>query len=281
MKALLKFEFKRAFCNKYFLAAVIISLFFCFACFYDIAWPAAKKLQLYIQNDANEVLNMSKFYHTYPVLESWMPNHPINSFYYIWSVTLPLICAMPYGSTYKKDVCSGLINQLVYRGGKKNYYSAKLITAFISGGTIAVLPLVVNLILCLCFLPWTTPLRSSSTYWVYEKIILSKLFYEKPVLYIIIYLILFFIMYGLINCLCLSLSFLTDNPFITMISPFVIYYALSVIFESGMKMPQFSLMNNASINFVETEYVSIYILQLIILFLLNLSFMLRTKKSIV
>ena len=53
-------------------------------------------------------------------LEIWMPNYGATSkFYFLLVIILPILCIIPYGSSFINDKNSGLINQFITRVGKK------------------------------------------------------------------------------------------------------------------------------------------------------------------
>lgn len=52
---------------------------------------------------------------------------------------------------------------------KKKYYMSRYIVTFISAGLVAVIPLVFNLMVVMCFLPWGTPVRATGLYPVVTK----------------------------------------------------------------------------------------------------------------
>lgn len=61
------------------------------------------------------------------------------------------------------------------------------------------------------------------------KSIMSCLFVNKPFVYTFIYLLQFFIYGGAFSVVSLAVSFIFDNYFLVLISPFVSYYAVGVI----------------------------------------------------
>ena len=58
---------------------------------------------------------------------------------------------------------------------------------------------------------------------------MSCLFVNKPFVYTFIYLLPFFIYGGAFSVVSLAVSFIFDNYFLVLISPFVSYYAVGVI----------------------------------------------------
>ena len=67
---------------------------------------------------------------------------------------------------------------------------SRYIVTFISAGLVAVIPLVFNLMVVMCFLPWGTPVRATGLYPVVTGNVFENVFYNYPLLYVIIYLII-------------------------------------------------------------------------------------------
>ncbi len=72
---------------------------------------------------------------------------------------------------------------------KEKYYMSRYIVTFISAGLVAVIPLVFNLMVVMCFLPWGTPVRATGLYPVVTGNVLKMYFI------IILYCTLLFILY--------------------------------------------------------------------------------------
>ena len=64
---------------------------------------------------------------------------------------------------------------------KKKYYMSRYIVTFISAGLVAVIPLVFNLMVVMCFLPWGTPVRATGLYPVVTGNVFENVFYYNEV----------------------------------------------------------------------------------------------------
>ena len=70
-------------------------------------------------------------------------------------------------------------------------------------------------------LPIGIPLRSTHFFPVFEENILSELYYTKPIVYVMIFLLVHFVVFGLINCIVLTFSYFEDNKYMLLLVPFI------------------------------------------------------------
>ncbi len=280
MRAVLQMEFKRAFKNWGFLLIMVVGCI--------VAWLAFYKTRDYgLPRYWNEYLNGNRYrINEYAVmdtaLEVWMPNsNAANKYFYMFLMFIPVLAAIPYGAGYLMDVKTGYVNQIAIRCKKSHYYVAKLITVFVSGGTVAVVPFIANLILCMCYLPWGTPTYATFTYPVGKQCVFSELYYTRPELYVLIYILRIFVLFGLINCICLVFVYFEDNVFAIIFSPFILCYASSILFKYATGNGGKSLLGNANMIYFYKPDVFAWIVQMIILAIIVATFLIRIKKDIV
>lgn len=275
-------ELKKAFCNKIFYAVILVGCFAAAMAFFNsTAWGLSKFWMRYMAGDEDAIASALKFNYTDMPLEVWMPRYGTsNRYYYLWITILPILCVLPYGLSYYNEKRKGMINQLVYRMGRKQYFMTKLFVAFINGGCVAVIPMIVNLLLCMCFIPWGTPLLSTKLYPVVESNVFCNIFYTRPFLYVCIYLILMFILFGLLNCLALFFVYFIDNAFALMITPFVLYFAEHVLLCLGLGRGELSLLNNSNLYNVFSVNMWMYVVELSVLLVIDLLFLIRIKKDV-
>lgn len=275
-------ELKKAFCNKVFYAVILIGIVAAIMAFFNsTAWGLSKYWLKYMAGDAVTVESALRSNYTDMPLEVWMPRYGTsNRYYYLWITILPILCVLPYGLSYYNEKRKGMINQLIYRMGRRQYFTIKLLVSFINGGCVAVIPMIVNLLMCMCFIPWGMPLLSTKLYPVVEGNVFDNIFYTRPFLYVCIYLGLMFILFGLINCLALFFVYFIDNAFALMITPFVLYFAEHVLFSLGFGRGELSLLNNSNLYNVFSINMWMYVVQLCILLIIDLLFLIRIKKDV-
>lgn len=226
MRQITKVEMNRAFHSRAFLFSLMVGCVMAMWYFCQFSWPLITHI-LKIQQGTVDPLFFEKINYATPAAEAWMGTHIADGYFMV----LPVLCVIPYGISFHMDCKSGYVNQLVTRVGKKEYFKAKLLAVFVSGGVVAAIPLILNLITCMCFLPVMFPVASTQLFPVSAGSVLGELFYSKTwsFLYIMIYILFDFVFFGLLNCVCLVMSFLEDNRFTIALSPFIIAFAFHVL----------------------------------------------------
>lgn len=246
MRQIIKVELNRAFRSAGFLFAVMIGSAMSLWYFIKFSWPLIEHI-LRVQSGTASESFFKKVYYATPVAEGWMGTHIADGYFLV----LPILCAIPYGISYYMDNRNGYVNQLTTRVKRSTYIKAKMTAVFISGGAVAVIPMILNLLLCMCFLPIMYPVSSTQLFPVSAGSVLSELFYSKSwsFLYIIIYIIFDFVFFGLLNGLTLFMSCFVDNRFTIILSPFIISFGLHVAFgwwinKSGWSPLNFTYLPN-------------------------------------
>lgn len=283
MKRILKVEFCRVFNDWKFYSVILVGCIMAILAFFNTpGWIIARNWFKYMNGDATAALIIDKVNMVDTPLEIWMPRYGSSSlFYTTWLTILPILTVIPFGATYVEEKKKGLINQFVIRVSKKQYYLSKFIVTFISGGIVAIAPLITNLLLVMCFLTWGTPIKSSGLYPIVDGNVFELLFYEKPVIYVLIYLLYFFCIYGLISALALTFTYLEENVFAIMVTPFILYFSEHVLFEFGINLSNSSLLSLGNLYNVFNYNVKYLIIQFFVLLIIDASFLLRIKKDVI
>ena len=267
MKAITRMELSRAFKNKYFYFAITVGIGITLWHYFRYSYVLAEDIYKVYKGTMFSTFFEKVTYGT-PVVEAWIGTRNIGSNIYFF--ILPLLCAIPYGISSYLDKKSGYINNITTRVDKKKYYKAKLLAVFLSGGAVAVIPLIFNLLLCMCTLPVMFPLASSKLFPVSIASIFGDLFYSHTFLYIFIYLLFDFIFFGLLNCLCIVMTYFEDNRFAVVLSPFIIYFAVHVFCSWGLGKGGYSPMVYTFFPQFHTQNVGIISAQILILLVLAL-----------
>lgn len=226
---MLKHELYRAFINRKFYLAVLVGIII--ACFAFYSDTDAMKL-IKTQNEIMHEAEWGKIYKDKMNIgitpqEVWIglkDTSVSNALYYI----LPLMCAFVYGTSYRNDLKSGYYNNILVRGKKKQYYFSKLLAVFLSGGMVSVIPLLFSLLLGMLHFPMGPSIAGVSLF-AMTNMVFGDLFYASPIAYIIVYIIYDFCFFGVVNCICLSISCIEDNYFMVLTAPFMYYFALHAI----------------------------------------------------
>ena len=277
----LKIEFRRAFCNNTFKIVALIGVIVAVASFFiKDSWNICKFwLDYSMGKDVGVDVSSVGFMDT--PLELWAPMFGVACKpYNTWLILAPLFCAAPYATTYFSDRQKGMINQLVMRAGKRNYYLSKLIVSFVNGGTIAVIPLIVNLLLLMCFLPWGIPVYSTHVYAVSQGSLFFEIFYRNPALYVVLYILTVFVLFGLINSVCVILAHVVENKYALMVSTFAIYYGEHAFVGFVFNNYRFSILKNARVAFTAVSDAGILLGIMAIFLIVDLLILIRVRKDV-
>lgn len=217
MRALLRLELRRAFCNPLFFLSLAVGLGICLWQFaeYILPWWG---FQYWVEYP-------SSVYHL------WLGGQNGSLQPLLYYLLIPILCALPYGNSYYFDLQSGYVNQIVTRGERKNYVLAKVVTSFLSGAVIAVLPLLLDFLLTGCNYPAVRPQSGLGFYAIGEPDILGELFYRSPVLYLTLFLLLNAVFFGLMNIISLWAADFVQNRFWIVLMPFLVYMFVFCILQ--------------------------------------------------
>lgn len=108
---------------------------------------------------------------------------------------------------------------------KKEYYLAKYIAVFLSGGVAAVAPLLLSFLLACMFLPAMKPEVNSPTFStvIGDKSSFPWLYYNLPMVFIALYLVINFVFSGLLACLGVVATAYLGYRFLVLVTPFIVY----------------------------------------------------------
>lgn len=278
VSAILRIEFKRVFHNKLFWISLGIGcLLAVLVYFTSNAW----RLTYFWNVEYKRGLLTQKLPSMSSALNIWMLNKGrSNQFNHLFFLILPILTAIPCGASFYNDKESGLINQIVSRVNKKFYFLSKLIVYFLCGGCIAIVPVLLNLIMCMCSLPMGTPVYSTMFFLVKNNCVLSQMFFSKPILYILIYFVFMFFMFGILNCTTLLFSYLANNMFIVLLIPFTIYFSTYVFFLYCMGVGQGSLVGAAYFMSFSKDGVPAVGIQLVLLVIVSILFVIKHRDDV-
>lgn len=261
---LFRSELKRAFQSKWFIIVVLIQI--CIAMVHVIMYvfPAVKGIPILIDYYESNPLAVDGI----PgVFSTWIGMNT-NAAKEIFFVTLPIVSAIPYGASLYIDEKNRYVNNIVTRTTKKNFYISKMSVMFLSGGTIAIIPLILSLLINMCMLPIEQPQASTAMYLMGNKNIFGDIFYKNPFLYTFIYIIWVFLLVGLLTSFCFTATYIMENRFIIILAPFILYfvtYVMGSMFGSGMAY----MWQYIQLNKIERTQILHIICQVILLIIIN------------
>ena len=146
-------------------------------------------------------------------------------------------------------------------------WMAKFITTFVVGGLIVVIPLLVNLIATMMFVPALKPIENG-LFMGNGSSFMNVLFVKHTFIYTFIYIVQFFIYGGAFCVIALASSYIFNNSFLVMLMPFVTFYGLGVVsnmLRNMFGMDSFNPMRLLASNMLSDKQLAAYILEPIII----------------
>lgn len=145
-----------------------------------------------------------------------------SSITYYFYLILPVFAAIPFASVLYKDSKSGYTKNVFIRTPKMNYYIAQYVAAFISAGIVAVIPCIFNTAIVALMLPSVTPYPGIGYVGIFDESMFVSVYYYNPYLYLLLFGIINFVIYGLLNTMALSFMMLFKSKFAVIMFPFLI-----------------------------------------------------------
>ncbi len=193
---------------------------------------AAQVIQYQIpQHLWNLTMDSEAFPILYPssVADSWLAGSPVYLEGFLYFLLIPILAVLPFGTSYFSDQKSGFLKGLYTRTSRRDYLKAKYIAAFCSGGLAVILPLILNLLCALVLLPNLTPQSVFSNNGICAANLFYQLYFSLPVIYIVFFLGIDFVMGGIWACVALACSFLSDYKIVVAVCPFFLQLGIHVI----------------------------------------------------
>lgn len=151
-----RIELKRAFHSRGMLLSLTIG------CLLSLAHVIQYQILPDYLNRGIISLEMNEFSKTRTVAPSaiagsWLAGNPATWTGFVFFLLLPILAMLPFGVSYFSDRESGYLKNLYTRMSRKQYLRNKFLAAFLSGGTAVAVPLVLNLLCSMIFLPNLLP----------------------------------------------------------------------------------------------------------------------------
>ena len=231
----LRSEIKRSFCNKLFLISIIISGVL-------VLWFAIERIPACIEMNQELLKGNTQDNFLEVSYNNWLGSHNLYLQQEILYLILPFLAVLPFGGSFYADMNHGYVKNVCIRTKKSHYLISKYISVFISGGSAVVLPLIFSFVITSAFLPTMLPEASYAYTNIDSTCKWADLFFVHSMLYDILYMVLTFVVSGLIACLSLFITYFSSKSFLVLIFPFFVYICSSLFFEL-LSMDKFSLRN--------------------------------------
>ena len=219
MLNLIRIEFYRALKNKMLVIAIAIGCIISISHVLFVVFPLTQYLE--------ESVNVGLLPHT--VFNKWIGGETTSLPPTLFFILFPILACLPYADTYYADKKNGYIKNILIRTKRINYYFAKFLAVFVTGGIAILVPLLINLGMTALILPSIIPDSSTGFFSIFANSMWSDIYYSNPYLYIFMYLAIDFIFAGIFAVISLIFSDIVSNRFFVIISPFTIYiFILSI-----------------------------------------------------
>lgn len=262
MRLILKTELRKAFTNKSFYAALFINILI--AVFSAIVTIILFKEEVgKIFSDENPWLPVFTLY------RYWIGDEMAHVIPYIFYTLLPLTASLTFGWSYASEIKNGHIKNVLIRTSKPKYFTSKYIAVFSSGAFSALIPIIVNILIVACFIPAIKPdVFYRFSYLHYSTLMLSDLFFSKPVLYLLGMTILATVFAGIYSCLSLAMSMLAKNKIAVTITPFiallVFNYITGLFLESFRKIGELSPLKILHVTTGNSIYLHVAVIEAVV-----------------
>lgn len=224
MKRMMKIELRRAFTSPGCVLALILGCLIAAVHWALFVLPLSSTLEDYVE------MNKAMMYPGW-LYTSWIGSDTTAIPAYLLFLILPIMAVLPHADTFFTDAGSGFIQNICIRTSHKNYYIAKYTATFLSGGVVTVVPFLLNFLLSCLVLPAMRPETAAFTSSIGEASTFPHLFFNHPLLYVGVYLLIIFIFCGLLATISLISSYFAGYRFLVILSPFLLYLIVSAIFQ--------------------------------------------------
>lgn len=223
MKQLLKLELKKAFCSRWFAAALLIGIVLAVICacitaadFYGEGGTADLVKEAIHNNETLKTdIEGSSIYN------NWLGG-TYNTSSVVFFYLVPLIAVLPCGWSCSEEINEGYLKVIVPRVGRRRYFSAKLIAAFASGGAVVALTLLFSLVITAAIVPAIAIQPYNEMYYgVSHGDMLSSMAYSHPLLYALVYIGIDFLLAGCFACLPIVVSLYSEKRVAALIVPYI------------------------------------------------------------
>lgn len=223
----LRVEIKKSLINKFFFIPCIIGIIIMMIHVYFVVCEYNDFCNVMKELKNNNHMNQNPLIPLYSAFTMWICGDD-NLFSMILFHAFPLMVTIPYGWRYCSEIKSGYNKEIVGQTGSFNYCISKFIATFISSGLVITIPLIVNFLSILMFIPSLTPDSVYDIYYgVFSNSFLGNVFYSNTFLYVAVFILINFLFCGLIGCLSYTFAALFRSRILSIIFPSMILLAIN------------------------------------------------------
>lgn len=210
-------EIKRLLSSWMFRAVLIVSLLIPFLNSYDIWKDVQSNLEWRKMGPSGQTENV-----VFSVFSGWVGIETYTSGYSLFFFAFPLLVCIGYGWSFRQEMDTGYINQIVSRVGKKRYFASKYVSTFLSGGMILAFPLLLNLLVGMTDSNLALPDPVYTYFNMGNRNFLGPLFFTHPLWFCFLYMLTDFVFGGALACLCMTFSYFIKGRVLALPIPFLL-----------------------------------------------------------
>lgn len=246
----MKVELTKAFSGWKFAITLFIM---CFISICSAIYMIVHSVQRYEVEGVNPMLGVTSVY------TKWIGNDWNSWFSSLYFFVFPIAAVIPSGLELYKEKKNNYISQMLIRERKVIYYLHKYLSAFISGGTIICLPIVLNVAIIALIFPFRKPDLNYDIYYKIQPFSFgSRLFYICPWLYMLLRFVVIFLYSGLCSVLSVSISFICKNRYVILFSPLILFMIVNysnMIFQIPYELSPIKFLGAGNTYIVSTPIV--------------------------
>ena len=228
-----KAEIWKATHNKFFYFALFIGMYL--AC-YDLVRIIPEQLELFRREHISYLPNGQMW--TYQnwsdttVFINWMGMQMDFINRVVFWFGLPLLTALPHGWTEVRERKNGYRNHMLVKMKKREYWEAKALAGFFSGGIVVCIPTFFTFLILLLVLPSGKPRVAESISGINETMLGSRLFFQHPWIFVLANLAYMFLWGGTFALLALAAGSIWKRKTAAVFTPLI----LCILIELGYEM---------------------------------------------
>jgi len=232
MGSLVRCEIRKAFCNRWFFIALAAG------CMLAAISAISNALVDYEANLVGIEYLDSKWldFSSSSCFKYWIVIDFIQPTTGLFFLLLPLLAVLPYAWSYLEERKSGYVGSVVVHTARIKYFFAKYIAVFLSGALAVAIPIVLNFLICACFMPARMPDVFAVIYFgIFEENLWSEVFYTNPFLYVALFTLLNFAFSGLWAVTVFALSGLLRNRVALTILPYLAWVFVDFVSDTVLQ----------------------------------------------
>lgn len=183
-------------------------------------------------NQADEVW-INSFIYPETVFSHWIGGNTYNIEGFLYFMIFPILAVLPCSAGFYDEIKDGYFKQVFTRCCRSDFLISKYLVTFLMGGIVIVVPLILNLMICMTMLQSLVPQEIAGKL-VNASVLWYGIYETHPYMYLLIFFVLEFVFGGMMACLSLMLTWFSDKKIVALLFPFLLnIFIYSVCMMTG------------------------------------------------